>query len=152
METKELLKRIEAARARKGWSPRRASMIAGLGPDFLRNLAGGRVADVKASKLKKLALALDVPPAYFIDGDLDSSPVRPADPVSQECWRRAEMVAKRAVESLPPGEQRDEIEARVTATAYSLICERTRAGESFDDPKCLDLLDAVIRHMVLSSL
>src|SRR5579884_3958457 len=130
MTRNELLRRIDAAKAKKGWSDRRASNEAGLGPDFIRDLRRHPLSKIAVHKLVALARA------------------RP-ESLDPDRLRRATLAAERAVRDVSE-DRREIVKADLIYEIYEVLSERARAGEEPDDEQALGLIDALIRRMVLS--
>lgn len=67
--TKILATRIDRRLSELNLSARKASVLAGLHPDFVRNIQRGRSENPGATKLAALAKVLEVPTSYLTDGD-----------------------------------------------------------------------------------
>lgn len=87
MAQTELLRRIEDLLARRGMSDRRASQLAGLGVDFIRDIRR-RGHSPNAAKLARLAQVLEVTPNYLLDWndepDTSSNELAERAPISRD--------------------------------------------------------------------
>jgi|GEM_PF-5020774 len=149
MTRNELLRRIDAAKAKKGWSDRRASNEAGLGPDFIRDLRRHPLSKIAVHKLVALARALDLPTAYLIEENADLLTRDRPESLDPDRLRRATLAAERAVRDVSE-DRREIVKADLIYEIYEVLSERARAGEEPDDEQALGLIDALIRRMVLS--